>query len=154
MQTSDKLVICKKCGGPMCYESLHENNIKSWMCLNCGFQTLSLLKNNSDYHIQYEKTLPELYKDLKYIDINENVWYPITLNFPERGIVFADGTSKDNWGWTAMLATEVLDEEKERYKKPGLENEYFTFKMDSKTKKIFTKDNYVAAVNYIGLFEK
>lgn len=146
---NDKITICKKCGGPLCYESHHENNIKSWMCLNCGFQTISLLKKGSDLQSQQEETLPELYKDLAFIDVDDRVWYPCVLNYPEKGIIFAEGTSKNNWHWTAMLATKVLEEEKHKFKKPNTDDEYFEYKMDNKTKKPFL--NFIEAVTYIGI---
>src|SRR5258706_13959569 len=98
----DKIVICLKCGGPLSYESQF-GNIKSWMCLGCGFQSTSMLKKDSDFQKQQHEILPELYKDLSFTDIENKVWYPCTLNSPNQGMVFADGTSKNDWKWTAML---------------------------------------------------
>lgn len=150
---NDKLVTCLKCGGSMCYEMEYEN-IKSYMCMGCGFQTNTLLKEGSDFQRQQEETLPELYKDLKYVDLENKAWYPIVLNFPERGMVFADGTSKKNWGWTSMKATKVLAEEKQNYKKPGTKNQYYDYKMDSKTKQKYESNDFISAAGYIGLFKE
>lgn len=149
---NDKIVICLKCGGPMCYEIQHEN-VKSWMCMGCGFQTNSFLKEGSDFQIQQEETLPELYKDLKYVDLENKAWYPIVLNFPERGMVFADGASKNSWGWTSILATKILEEEKKNYKKPGTKDQYYEYKMDNKTKKHFESNDFISAAAHIKLFE-
>jgi hypothetical protein len=122
------------------------------MCLGCGFQTNTNL-NDPEYIQLYEESLPDLYKDLRFMDLNDRMWYPTTLNFPQKGIVFANGASKDQWQWSAMLATEVLDEEKEKFKKPGVED-YFTHKMDPKTMKFFEKDKgFMEACDYIGVFE-
>ncbi len=148
----DKLVTCLHCGGNCCYETEFKR-FKSWMCIGCGFQTNSNL-NESQYIISYEETLPELHKDLRYSDLNNRYWYPATINFPQKGIIFANGTDKDNWKWTAMLATEVQEEEKEKFKKPDVENEYFTHKMDAKTAKHFERNKgFMEAMDYIGMFQ-
>lgn len=150
---NDKLVICLKCGGNACYES-HLEDVKSWACMGCGFSTVSLLKEGSDYQRIYEETLPQLYIDLKYKDVEERVWYPATLNFPEHGVLFANGTSVRDWRWTAMLATEVKAEEKEKFKKPNSKDEYFTHKMDTTTTKHFGVNDFMDGAEYIGAFKR
>lgn len=148
----DKLVTCLKCGGNACYET-EIKRFKSWLCLGCGFQTNTNLKDPQNVQ-EFEETLPELYKDLKFFDLNDRAWYPATINFPQKGIIFANGTSKDDWKWTAMLATEIKEEEKEKFKKPDVENEYFTHKMDPKTAKHYEKNKgFMEAMEYIGMFQ-
>lgn len=150
----ERLIICKKCGGDLAYENTFENNFKTTNCMGCGFSSNSMLSNGSDYQNQYEETLPELYKDLKFIDLDNKAWYPIVLNYPNKGMLFAEGTSDQNWGWTALLATKIEDNEKEKFKKPGVENEYFEYKMDAKTKRHFHKSDYISGVAYLGLFKE
>lgn len=148
---SDKLSLCLKCGGGLCYESQFET-VKSWMCIGCGYQTVSLMKKGSDFQKQQEQTLPELYKDLAFTDIENKVWYPVVLNCPNQGMVFADGPSVKDWKWTAILATKVLESEKENYKKLST-GEYYEYKMDSKTKKGFDRNDFISAAGYLGLFK-
>jgi hypothetical protein len=145
----DKLVTCKRCGGNCCYES-KVKRLTTWNCLGCGFTTNNQLKYESAYQKEYETTLPELYKDLAFLDVDNMVWYPCVINFPEKGMVFAQGTSVENWGWTGILTVQVTEEEKEKFKKPGVENEYFTHKMDAKTTKMFKE--FMEAADYIGIF--
>lgn len=145
----DKLVTCHRCGGNCCYETRAARYV-IWNCVGCGFTSNNQLKQGSKEEQKYEESMPELYKDLKFVDDENKVWYPCVLNFPKKGMVFAQGTDVKNWGWTGMLATEVKEEEKEKFAKPGIENEYFTHKMDPKTSKLF-KD-FMSAAEYIGVF--
>lgn len=149
----DKLVICRKCGGNACYESKVEDII-SWSCMGCGFSSHTLLSEGSDYQQQHESTLPQLYLDLKFIDIENRAWYPITLNFPENGILFANGSSIQDWRWTAMLAIKIKDEEKSKFKKPGTIDEYFTHKMDATTVKHFGANDFMDGAEYTGVFKR
>lgn len=139
-----------RCGGNACYET-KVARLTSWMCLGCGFTSNNQLKHESQYQKEYEDTLPELYKDLKYLDDENKIWYPCVLNHPQKGMVFAEGTDVKNWGWTGILATEVKEEEKEKFKKPN-SDDYFTHKMDAKTTKRFT--DFMEAADYIGIFEE
>lgn len=149
---TDKLVNCGKCGGDACYE-IKSLRSTVWNCLGCGFTTVNKLKDGSKFQKQYEETLPELFKDLKFVDKNHKVWYPSTINYPSKGIVFADGTSKEDWSWTAMLAVEIKEEEKEKFKKPDSED-YFTYKIDPKSKKSFAQHEFMDACAYIKLLGK
>lgn len=153
----ERLIICKKCGGELCYETFGyqpDESLKVWNCMGCGFTSNSYLKEGSDLQKQQEETLPELYKDLKFVDLNQNVWYPLVLNFPDKGMIFANGVSKNNWGWSAMLVTKVLEEEKSKFKKPGTKDEYYEYKMDQKTLKNFDKNDFISAAGYIGIFKE
>jgi hypothetical protein len=53
-----------------------------------------------------------------------------------------------------MLATEVKEEEKSKFKKPGEVGEYFTHKMDSTTIKHFGVNDFMDGAEYIGAFKK
>jgi len=94
--------------------------------------------------------LPELYKDLLFEDEDGFIWSPSTINIPEKGMVFADGTDKDNWGWSAMLSIETTEEE--RATNPVLKNQMR--KMDKTTLKSFKERDFMDALEYIGMFEK
>ncbi len=151
---TDRLTLCLKCGGNASYEA-HIKRFISWQCMGCGFTTNNQLREGSQYQKQFEETLPELYKDLKFVDVDKKVWYPAVLNKPDQGIVFLDGTSEDTAQWAAMLATNVLEEEKDKFVKPGTTDEYFTYKMDPKTLRHFDyKTGFMDAMEYIGCFKE
>jgi hypothetical protein len=58
------------------------------------------------------KSFQELYKDLTFIDDNGYHWIPSTVNLPDKGMVYVNGTNKDNWKWTAVPAVEIPEDEK------------------------------------------
>ena len=112
--------------------------------MNCGFTSNELMIEGSELMTQTEEVMPELYKDIKFIDDKKQVWYPTVINIQDKGTVFINGTTKDNWGWAGIKAIETTDEEKEKLKGA-------THKSDSKTLKTFTKDQFDEACHYIGL---
>ena len=139
----DKLVNCSHCGSDACYEH-KQQGISIWSCMSCGFMTNELMIEGSQLMIETEEVMPELYKDIKFVDDQKRVWYPTVINIQDKGTVFVNGTSKDNWGWAGIKAVETTDEEKEKLKGA-------THKSDPKTLKTFTKDQFDEACHYIGL---
>ena len=95
----DNLIKCPHCEAEMCYEYQNPQYIQ-WMCFNCGYGSTSHMVKDSDFVKSSRDVLPELIKDLEFIDENNFVWYPSTINIPEKGILFPNGTSKDTWGWS------------------------------------------------------
>ena len=59
---------------------------------------------HSDFLLEQMEVLPELYKELFYVDSNLMVWMPSVVNRPSQGMVFAQGTNKHNWQWAAVKA--------------------------------------------------
>jgi len=139
----DKLVICARCSSDACYEHAHQG-ITILSCMGCGFTTNELMINESELVKQTEEVMPELYKDLKFVDDKDQVWYPTVINIEDKGTVFVNGTTVDNWGWAGIKSVETTDEEKEKLK--GAK-----YKSDPKTLKMFDKKSFDEAVNYIGL---
>tara|TARA_R110000744_G_scaffold130653_2_gene238352 strand:+ start:3115 stop:3591 length:477 start_codon:yes stop_codon:yes gene_type:complete len=151
----DQLVICKHCGGDACYETtLDTENNKAWMCYGCGFSSNSHYVKGSEGLKKADEKMPELYKDLLFVDEDNLVWYPTTVNMPEKGMVFLDGTHTDTYRWAGVLATEVKEDEKEKFPIPGTDGEYYTKKMDMTTIKYFDKPNFMDALEYVGIFDK
>jgi hypothetical protein len=96
----------------------------------------------------YEETLPELYKDIKHVDEEGRVWYPITINQEGLGTIFLNGTSKDDVHWSAIKAVELTEEEKQQPKYKGK-----TYKSDPKSMKHFDND-FIEALDYLGFFNQ
>lgn len=147
----DQLVSCRKCGSPLCYER-HLDNIVSWNCLQCGFETNTLLLNNTDTIVAYEEMIPSLFRDIKHIDGDGFVWYPTTVTKEGVGIIFPDidqGASADQWKWAFAPHVKVTEEEKERFKtKDGM---YHTYKTDMKHVLHFDKQYFSQALEAAGL---
>ena len=139
----DKLVNCSHCNSDACYEH-KQQGISIWSCMSCGYMTNELMIEGSQLVNETEEVMPELYKDIKFVDDQKRVWYPTVINIQDKGTVFVNGTNKDTWGWAGIKAVETTDEEKEKFKGA-------THKSDPKTLKTFTKDQFDEACHYIGL---
>lgn len=143
----DQLVNCPRCGCDGCYTTSVNETKSNYFCWGCGFQSNDLMKEGEFDFEQYEETLPELYKDLKGPDSEGRVWYPITLNFEDKGTVFVNGKNKEDAQWCAIKVIELTEEEKQQPKYKGK-----TFKSDPKTLKYFGSD-FIEACDYIGMFK-
>lgn len=116
-------------------------------CLNCGFVTNDILKQGEYDAESYEAEMPELFKDIKYVDEAGRVWYPNVINIDKKGTVFPNGVSKDDWQWCSIKNVPLTEEEKESPRFKGKQ-----YKSDSKTMQYFGED-YFAACDYIGFFD-
>ena len=147
----DKLEICLKCGSDACYVTPVNELKNNYYCFGCGYQSNDLMVEGEFDFESYEEALPELYKDLKYIDNEKRVWYPTTINIQDKGTVFANGNDVSNWSWAGVKAVEVSAEEKGKFKIPGTE-EFYTHKTDIKTLKNFPQEDFIEALDYISFF--
>lgn len=147
-KNNDQLIICPKCKCDGCYVTPINDTKNNYFCWGCGFQTNDLMKEGEFDFEAYEETLPELYKDIRDIDEEGRVWYPISLNIADKGTVFLNGTSVNDVHWSAIKVVELTEEEKNEPKYKGL-----TYKSDAKSLQSFGND-FIEACDYIGIFEK
>ena len=84
-----------------------------------------------------------------YKDEDSKCWFPTTVNLPQQGMVFYNGTNKDDAKWAAVKVVEVKPEEKEKYK--NKKGEYYTHRMDMSTMKGFEMKEFIEALSYIGV---
>ena len=147
----DNLINCSRCGSDACYVEEVNQDIKTYFCYGCGFQTNSLMKEGETFYKEQINILPELYKDLVSKDENEIMWMPSTVNLPQQGMIFANGPSKEDWGWASVKAVPVLEEEKTKYPILGKKDEYYEWRMDMTTLKMFPERDYMDALSYINV---
>jgi hypothetical protein len=147
----DNLITCSRCGSDACYVEEVNQDIKTYFCYGCGFQTNSIMKEGETFFEEQSNILPELYKDLFYKDEEGKIWMASSVNLPQQGMIFANGPSKEDWGWAAVKAVKVLDEEKEKYPIPGKKGEYYEWRMDMTTLKEFNERDFIEALSYIGI---
>ena len=145
--SKDNLGICSRCGSDACYHTDLGADYKISMCYGCGFTTNTLMTNESQFLEEQLEVLPELYKDLVYEDETGQHWMPSTINNPEQGMIYIEGTSTNDWKWAACPAIELVEEEKERFP------DGTTHKMDMKNVKRFEERDFMEALDYIGMFE-
>ena len=141
----DTIIDCPKSGGDLCYKVEINKDITNFLSLSCGYWTNTLMKEDSEFYKEQLITLPELYKDLAWTDPDTNlIWIPNTINIPDKGMIFANGSSIDEWSWAAVKAVEL--EEGDEAKVEGQ-----THKMDMSTLKSFVERDYMDALSYIGV---
>ena len=148
---SDKLMACSRCGSDACYSQEVNDKITNYQCYGCGFISNTLMTPESDFMEEQLTTLPELYKDLLYEDEKGQLWLPATINLPKQGMVFANGSTSQNWKWAAVKAIEVTEDEKEKYPIPKKPGEYYKYRMNMDTMKMFKERDFMDALSYIGI---
>lgn len=145
--SKDNLGICPRCGSDACYHTDLGANYQINMCYGCGFTTNTLMTEDSEFLEEQLEVLPELYKDLVYTDEEGKHWMPSTINNPEQGMIFIDGTSTKDWKWAACPAIEIPEEELDRFPEGA------THKMDMQNVKRFEERDFMEALDYIGVFQ-
>ena len=136
-------------GSNACYEQVFElegKEVKTWLCFGSGFTTSTLMTKGSQAVNNALETSPELYKDLMFEDDKGRVWLPATITLPAKGMVFIDGTSKDDWQWAAVKAIPLQEGDTK------VSNEQ-THKMDMKNIKHYKRNDFMDAVEHIGMFQ-
>ena len=145
---NDKLDICPLCSCDACYITPINETKFNYFCWGCGFQTNDLMIEGEFDFKAYEETLPELYIAIAETDSESRVWYPISINLPDKGTIFLNGTSEEDVQWSGIKVVELTEEEKKEPKYKGL-----TYKSDAKSLKGFGLD-FIEACDYVGLFDK
>jgi hypothetical protein len=148
---TDQLTTCRKCGSPLCYER-HAENVISWSCLQCGFETNTLLLQNTEAIGAFEEMIPTLFRDIKFIDTDGFVWYPTTVTKEGIGIIFPDidqGAPASEWKWAFAPHVPVTEEEREKFKIK--EGGYHKYKTDMKHVLHFDKQYFSQALEAAGL---
>jgi len=142
----DEIIDCPKSGGDLCYRIEVTPEITNYFSMSCGYWTNSLMTPDQDFYKEQWSVLPEIYKDLAWVDTKTGLtWLPNTITVPELGMVYADGASIEEWAWAAVKAKK-LDEP--LINKDGSSTEY---KPDMSTIKHFVERNFMDALSYIGI---
>lgn len=143
----DSIIECPVCGRNTCYRQIIDSQGNfSLLCLSCGMTTNSFYTEGSELDTKTYEAAPELYKDLRYVDDTKLVWYPATISVPNKGMVFVDGTTKENWRWASVLAVEIDKKDRDKYPKGQ------TYKMDMKNIVHFNQDEFTLALERINFF--
>lgn len=148
---TDNLTICSHCGSDACYVVENSSTIKTYSCFGCGFTTNSLMKEGEEFYSQQLEVLPEVYKDSIFEDKDGLKWMPTTINLPQQGMVFYNGTTKENAKWAAVKAVKVTEEEKTKYPVKGKPGEFYEWRMDMTTIQSFEMRDFMEALSYIGV---
>lgn len=143
----DSLTTCRRCQSPLCYQR-ETKGVLSWDCLQCGYVSNTMMMINTEAVQSYEEMMPSLFRDIKFVDSDGLVWYPTTVTKEGIGIVFPDGTSKNDWKWAVARHVPVEEEEKERFKKK--DGTYHKYKTDMKNVLHFDQQYFSKALEALG----
>ena len=154
---NEEIIECANCGSLTISSKDIKNPdgtlIKRHTCVICGYYTQEnyTLENKT----LIESFLPRLYKDLSKMSINTNFfWLPSVLDFSNLAILFADGTSSENWGWTVAPYEIIPKHERPKYPIQGKENEYHTHRVSLKHSQHFPKENFISAMTFLNFLLK
>tara|TARA_B100001287_G_C22224745_1_gene318713 strand:+ start:19 stop:489 length:471 start_codon:yes stop_codon:yes gene_type:complete len=132
-----------------CYVTKINDEITSYLDFGSGFTTTTLMKEDSEQVANAIETSPELFKDIRKKDSEGRVWFPATITVPNSGMVFADGTSKKDWGWSAVKSIPLSEKEIKSGRFPAGQ----TTKMDMNNVKKFPREKgFIDALEEIGFF--
>jgi hypothetical protein len=148
---TDNLNVCPCGKSDACYTIENSPTIKTYSCFGCGYTTNSLMKEGEEFYKQQLEVLPELYKDVMFEDANGLRWMPNAINIPTQGMVFYNGTNPQNAKWAGVKATEIHEEEREKYPIKGKLGQHYTHRMDMSTMKSFEKYEFIDALEYVGI---
>ncbi len=112
------------------------------------------MMEDHEFFKEQKEILPELYKDLLFYDGDRQIWMPSNTNIPTKGMVFLDASTKEEWWWSAVLAVPVEEEKKKKFPIPGKKDQYYTHRVDMSTLKKFSHNDYMDALDYIGIFDE
>jgi hypothetical protein len=103
------------------------------------------MKPGTEFFTEQLALLPDLYKSLlEEEEETGKVWMPSFINVAEKGMVFADGTGRDNWRWAGVKSVPVSKKEKTKYKN-------VKYRADMTTIKHFEERDFMEALSYIGV---
>jgi len=145
----EKLIKCPKCAAEdSCFAQAINETKFGYNCFQCGYISSDFMVEGEYDFAQLEETMPELYKDLKYKDEQGRVWYPNVINMPEKGVVFINGTSKEDWQWASIKSIPLTKKEIKSGKFKGQ-----TYKSDASSLTGHGQDGFYDACDSLGFFE-
>ena len=139
-------------GSNACYEQSFEQEgkeIKTWLCFGSGFTTSTLMTEGSKVVQDLLETSPELYVDLLHTDKDKKVWAPATITLPEKGMVFLDGSNKEQWKWASVRSVPIKEEDRKTKSFPSDQ----THKMDMNNIKHFEQNDFMTALENIDFYK-
>tara|TARA_B100001564_G_scaffold342717_1_gene338608 strand:- start:633 stop:1136 length:504 start_codon:yes stop_codon:yes gene_type:complete len=150
----DKLVDSPICDSNACYESEFQTQngpVTTWLCLTSGFTTNTEMKEGEERTNQSLELTADLIRENQQVH-DGLVWLPTVITMADKGMIFPDGKSKDEWEWTVVKSIPVKEDEKEKYPIPNKPGEFYQKRMDMDNLKRFGKLEFMDAAEELGLF--
>ena len=134
-------------------ETDETTGLTSYMCMESGFTSHEKLTIDSEYTQQYEETITQLMRDVKFID-NERglVWYPSFIQINDVGMLYTIGSSKVDMKWQVARVVDIIGEERLKYPVPGKTDEYFTSRLDVENAETFDSMDFEQALDTLYMY--
>tara|TARA_B100001778_G_C18581910_1_gene627857 strand:- start:650 stop:1168 length:519 start_codon:yes stop_codon:yes gene_type:complete len=128
-------------------ESDPRTGMESRICMESGYTTTDRFAVGSRALDSYEKQIPELYRDTKFIDqLLNQVWYLATMR-TQDACLYAMGKTKDDYKWKLAQVRALADDEKENYPIQDQEGKYHSHIVDVDNAEEFDKNNFKGAID-------
>ncbi len=128
-------------------EADEKTGMESRICMESGMTTTDRFSVGSRAIEQYEKFVPQLYRDTKFVDTTLNqVWYLSTMR-THIACLYAQGTNKDNYDWRLAVVRTLEEAEKEKYPVEGKPGEFHTHIVDVENAQIYSKNDFKSAID-------
>ena len=136
--TSGKLIKCPVCLRESALEE-EEKDVKSWLCINCGYTSASIYKKGSKELKALLGGSPQLIVDLKYFDEDRLVfWVPTVINMPTKGILTPEHGG-DKLLWVYYPLVDIPVDKRSEYPIPGTTNKFYEKMIDPQQSKRFNR---------------
>ena len=141
----ERVIDCPVCFDvDKCFEDIQET-FTSYLCFNCGFMSDSRYEIGSLTLIENLKSSPKLVQDLQIEDKQRNiVWFPAVINMGEKGLIFPEGTTPQDYVWKYAQVVEVSEEEREKY-------DNYDRRLDIENAESFGQNGFLEACKTMGI---
>tara|TARA_R100000458_G_scaffold59684_1_gene71141 strand:- start:1928 stop:2443 length:516 start_codon:yes stop_codon:yes gene_type:complete len=130
------------------------NGLESYLCMDSGYTTNTSYKKGSDVIKDAESKAPKLVRDLQYEDTERGlIWFPSVVQVPGIGMIFPDGSSVDDWGYSVAKQIAIPTEEQKNFPVPGKEGAYYQSRLDMENLKTFDKMKFEDACEELKIIE-
>ena len=152
----EKNIICPNCGSYRCFESYTEpKSEESYLCVQCGYMSHSRYLENSEILVGQLEKSADIIGRVKLHDKERGiVWLPSVLNMGDRGIIYPEGTDKNDWHWKYAKTNQLTEEERKDYPIPDKEGEFYKSILDVKSAKTYDRLDFISACKDMGIVKQ
>ena len=120
-------------------EADDSNGIASHMCMESGFVTTDQLVEGSEAVTEYEKSITQLMRKLRFVDLDTNlVWYPAFLRSP-IAMLYCSGTDATDMIWEVAKIIELPESQQNKFPIPGQDGEFYSTMIDTANATLYDK---------------
>ena len=117
------------------------------MCMESGYVTTEQLVQGSEAVTEYETSITQLMRKLKFVDSETNLaWYPAFLRSP-IAMLYCSGTSAEDMVWEVAKIIELPESQQNKYPIPGRDGEFYNTMIDTINATVYDKSLFENALD-------